>query len=141
LARPFVDSLLPMPELIGLIAAWLLAMTVAVVELMRRPKFRERLRPVLSRRPVRWVPDLCALLAVAAIIGLAIRPYLQTVRGPSTGPTASFVASLQRLQHLPVAPGRLYAEDTLYWVIWYVGLPAVLLGGFGLALLVRRCLR
>ncbi|MGO9081932.1 MAG: hypothetical protein ACLQDY_23315, partial [Streptosporangiaceae bacterium] len=34
-----------------------------------------------------------------------------------------------------------YAEDTLYWVIWYVGVPAVLLGGFGFALLVRRCLR
>ena len=141
LARPFVDSLLPMPELIGLIAAWLLAMTVAGVELMRLPGFRGGLRPVLARRPVRWLPDLCAVLAVAAIIGLAIRPYLQTVRGPTTGAAANFVASLQRLEHLPVAPGRLYAEDTLYWVIWYVGLPAVLLGGFGLALLVRHCLR
>jgi hypothetical protein len=141
LARPFVDSLQPMPELIGLIAAWLLAMTVAGVELLRLPGFRDGLRPVLARRPVRWVPDLCGVLAVAAIAGLAIRPYLQTVRGPATGATASFVASLQRLEHLPVDPGRLYAEDTLYWVIWYVGLPAVLLGGFGLALLVRRCLR
>jgi hypothetical protein len=141
LARPFVNSLQPMPELIGLIAAWLLAMTVAGVELLRLPGFRGGLRPVLARRPVRWLPDLCAILAVAAIIGLAIRPYLQTVRGPATGGTAAFVASLQRLEHLPVAPGRLYAEDTLYWVIWYVGVPAVLLGGFGLALLVRRCVR
>ena len=141
LARPFVQSLQPMPELIGLIAAWLLAMTVAGVELLRLPGFRDGLRPVLARRPVRWLPDLCAVLAVAAIAGLAIRPYLQTVRGPATGATASFVAGLQRLEHLPVDPGRLYAEDTLYWVIWYVGLPAVLLGGFGLALLVRRCLR
>jgi len=116
-------------------------MTVAGVELMRLPGFRGGLRPVLARRPVRWLPDLCALLAVAAIVGLAIRPYLQTVRGPATGAVANFVASLQRLEHLPVAPGRLYAEDTLYWVIWYVGLPAVLLGGFGLALLVRHCLR
>jgi hypothetical protein len=141
LARPFVNSLQPMPELIGLIAAWLLAMTVAGVELLRLPGFRGGLRPVLARRPVRWLPDLCAILAVAAIVGLAIRPYLQTVRGPATGATAAFIASLQRLEHLPVAPGRLYAEDTLYWVIWYVGVPAVLLGGFGLALLVRRCLR
>ena len=45
------------------------------------------------------------------------------------------------LEHLPVDPTRTYAEDTLYWVIWYVGAPAVLLGGFGLALLVRRSLR
>ncbi len=141
LARPFVDSLQPMPELIGLIAAWLLAMTVAGVELLRLPGFRDGLRPVLARRPARWLPDLCGVLAVAAIVGLAIRPYVQTVRGPATGATASLVASLQRLEHLPVDPGRLYAEDTLYWVIWYVGVPAVLLGGFGLALLLRRCLR
>jgi hypothetical protein len=141
LARPFVESLRPMPELIGLIAVWLLVMTVAGVELLRLPGFRYGLRSVLARRPVRLLPDLCGILAVAAIVGLAIRPYLQTVRGPATGATASFVASLQRLEHLPVDPGRLYAEDTLYWVIWYVGLPAVLLGGVGLALLVRRCVR
>jgi hypothetical protein len=141
LARPFVDSLQPMPELIGLIAAWLATMTVVGVELLRLTGFRHVLRPVLARRPMRWLPDLGGALAVAALAGLAIRPYLQTVRGPATGGAADFVASLQRLEHLPVDPGRLYAEDTLYWVIWYVGLPAVLLGGFGLALLVRRYLR
>ena len=42
---------------------------------------------------------------------------------------------------LPLDPRRLYAEDTLYWVIWYIGLPAVLLGVFGLALLARRLVR
>jgi hypothetical protein len=141
LARPFADSLRPMPELIGLIAAWLAAMTIAGVELLRLPAFRHGLRPVAARRPVRWLPDLAAVLAVAALAGLAARPYLQTVRGPATGAAADFVAGLQRLEHLPVDPGRLYAEDSLYWVIWYVGLPALLLGGFGLALLVRRSLR
>ena len=85
LARPFVNSLQPMPELIGLIAAWLLAMTVAGVELLRLPGFREGLRPVLARRPLRWLPELGAILAVAAIIGFAIRPYVQTVRGPPEG--------------------------------------------------------
>ena len=42
---------------------------------------------------------------------------------------------------LPLDPTRSYAESTLYWVIWYIGLPAVLLGGFGLALLARSCVR
>jgi hypothetical protein len=105
------------------------------------PGFRAGLRTVLARRPVRWLPDVAAVLAGAVLVGLAIRPYLQTVHGPATGVAADFVASLQRLEHLRVAPGRLYAEDTLYWVIWYVGLPAVLLGWFGLALLLRRCTR
>jgi hypothetical protein len=141
LARPFMAALHPMPELIGLIAAWLAAMTVAGVELLRMRGLAAALRPVLARRPARWLPDLAAALAGAAGVGLLIRPYLQTVRGPATGAAAAFVASLQRLEHLRVDPGRLYAEDTLYWVIWYVGLPAVLLGWLGLALLLRRCTR
>jgi hypothetical protein len=45
------------------------------------------------------------------------------------------------LQGLPVDPHRLYSEQTLYWVIWYIGLPTVLLGGVGIAVLVRNCLR
>jgi hypothetical protein len=141
LARPFVDSLQPMPELIGLLAAWLIALTLAAVELLRLPGLRQGARALLAKPPVRWLPEVGGALVVAALIGLAIRPYLQTVRGPVDRAAAYYVASLQRLEHLPVDPGRLYAEDTLYWVIWYVGLPAVLLGGFGLALLVRRCLR
>src|SRR6185437_5096965 len=51
-----------------------------------------------------------------------------------------YIALLQRLEGLPIDPTRTYAEDSLYWVIWYIGLPTVLLGGFGLALLVRQCL-
>jgi hypothetical protein len=141
LARPLLDSLQPLPVLIGLIAAWLATMTLVGVELLRLTGFPRVLRPLLARRPMRWLPELGVGLAVAALVAFAIRPYLQTVRGPATGAVANLVASLQRVEHLRVDPGRLYAEDTLYWVIWYVGLPAVLLGGFGLALLVRRCLR
>jgi hypothetical protein len=40
-----------------------------------------------------------------------------------------------------VDPGRLYSEKSLYWVIWYLGLPALLLAVIGLAMLTRRCLR
>jgi hypothetical protein len=51
------------------------------------------------------------------------------------------VASLQQIEGLRVDPTRLYAEDTLYWVIWYLGVPALLLAGIGLALVARRTLR
>jgi len=141
LARPFVDSLQPMPELIGLLAAWLIALTLAAVELLRLPGLRHRVRALLAKPPARWLPDLGGALAVAVLAGFAARPYLQIVRGPVNREAAYYVAGLQRLEHLPVDPGRLYAEDTLYWVIWYIGLPTLLLGGFGLGLLVRRCLR
>ncbi len=141
LAGPFLNSLRPVPELTGLIAAGLAAVTWAGVELVRLLGFRGEGRRRPPGRPLRWLPDLGAVLAVAALIGLAIRPYLQTARQLSNAVESAYVAGLQQLEHLPVDPGRTYAEDTLYWVIWYIGLPALLLGGFGLALLVRWCLR
>ena len=141
LVRPLMESLRPLPELIGLLAACFALLSLALVQLLRVAGFGSILRKALARRPLRWLPAFGALLVVAALVGLLARPYLQTVRGPATGATADYVASLQRLENLPVSPGRLYAEDTLYWTIWYVGLPAVLLGFFGAALLLRRCLR
>ena len=51
------------------------------------------------------------------------------------------MAALQRLLGLPVQPTRSYAEDSLYWVIWYLGVPALLLAGLGAALLARRVVR
>jgi hypothetical protein len=140
LARPLLASLRPLPELVGLLAACLALLSLAAVQLLRLPGFGRGVRSVFARWPLRWLPAFCGALVILALCGLAARPYLQTVRGPATGVVADYVASLQRLENLPVSPGRLYAEDTLYWVIWYAGLPAVLLGGFGAAVLLRRCL-
>jgi hypothetical protein len=141
LSRPFMASLGPTLELIGLAAAWLAALTLAVVQLLRAPGLRAFARRILARRPLRWLPEAGSVLAVAVLIGFAIRPYLQVVRGQTSPAVLNYIAYLQGVEHLPIDPGRQYAEDTLYWVIWYVGAPAVLLGGFGVALLVRRCLR
>jgi hypothetical protein len=141
LARPYLASIGTTMELVGIAAAWLIALTLAVVQLLRAPRVRAFVRRILARRPLRWLPEAGAAAAVAAMIGLAVRPYLQVVRGRSSPAVQHYVGYLQRVQHLPIDPGRLYAEDTLYWVIWYVGVPAVLLGGFGLALLARRSLR
>jgi hypothetical protein len=98
---------------------------------------RRRARKLLDARPLRWLPDAGAILVVAAAIGLVIRPYVQKVHGPAS----PYIAALQRLQDLPVDPGRLYAENTLYWVIWYLGVPTLLLGLAGLAMVTRLCLR
>ncbi len=95
-----------------------------------------------ARGALRWrVPDLAAGLVAAALIALLIRPSVQTAHWTPGPGTAGYVAALQKLLGLPVQPTRSYAEDTLYWVIWYIGIPALLLGGFGLALLTRRCVR
>ncbi len=141
LARPFMSSIRTQMELAGVAAAWLAALTMVVIQLLRNPGACAVLRRALAARPLRWLPEAAGVLTAAGLIALAVRPYLQTVRGQSSRGALGYVAVLQRAQHLPVDPGRLYAEDSLYWVIWYIGGPAVLLGGFGFALLVRRCLR
>jgi hypothetical protein len=141
LSRPFLDGVSHTMKLVGVIAVWLLALTIATVQLVRVRSARRWLRRLAARRPVRWLPGLGGLVAVAALIGFAVRPYLQTVRGTPSLAVLHYIASLQRIQGLPVDPTRSYAEATLYWVIWYIGLPTVLLGGFGVALLVRQCLR
>ena len=141
LSRPFLDSISPSIELVGITAVWLIALTIATAALLRVPSARAWLRRVAARRVAPWLPVLGSLVAVAVLIGFAVRPYLQTVRGAPGLAVFHYIAGLQRAQGLPVDPARSYAEDTLYWVIWYIGLPAVLLGGFGVALLVRQCLR
>jgi hypothetical protein len=141
LSRPFLDALSHPMSLIGIVAAWLVALTAASVQLLRVPSARARAVVLAARRPVRWLPGLAALVVVAALVGLAVRPYLQMVRDAPGVVVFRYIAGLQRAQGLPVDPSRTYAESTLYWVIWYIGLPTVLLGAFGMALLARQCVR
>jgi hypothetical protein len=141
LSRPFLASLSHTMALIGIIAAWLVALTIATVQLLRVPSARARVAALAARRPVRWLPALASLVAVAAFVGLAVRPYVQRVHDVPGVAVFRYIAGLQRAQGLPIDPTRTYAESTLYWVVWYIGLPTVLLGAFGIALLVRQCVR
>jgi hypothetical protein len=141
LDRPFLDSVGKTVALAGVVAVWLIALSVVAFQLARIGRVRRVVPRVLARRPLRWLPEIGAMVAVAALIGLAVRPYVQKVHGHPSKVVYDFIASLQRMQGLPVDPTRLYSEQTLYWVIWYIGLPTVLLGAFGIALVLRRCLR
>ena len=128
-------------KVIGLDAGGLLLLTVAAVLLARVPRVRRLLSTALARRTLRWLPGLGSGVVIAALGWLAVRPYVQTVRGVLGRAAADYVGTLQRTEGLRVDPARLYSEDTLYWVIWYAGIATVLLGGFGAAILIRRCLR
>jgi hypothetical protein len=141
LDRPFIDTVGQTVALAGVVAVWLIALSCVAFQLGRIGPVRAFVPKTLARRPLRWLPEACAVLSLVALIGFAVRPYVQTVRGHPGVAEHAFIASLQRLQGLPVDPTRLYSEQSLYWVIWYIGLPTVLLGAFGLALLVRRCVR
>jgi hypothetical protein len=132
LSRPYLHSIKTSLEPLALVGGLIvLAVTVAVVLLWDRG---------LPKITGTWLPNAVALLAFVVMIGFAIRPYLQTVRANSGAATEDYVASMQRADHLPVDPSRLYYELSLHWVFWYIGLPAVLLGTLAAALLARRCL-
>jgi hypothetical protein len=141
LDRPLLDAVGHTVALAGVVAVWLAAASIVALQLARIERVRRVVPRTLARRPLRWLPEAGALLAIAVVIGLLVRPYVQTVRGQPSLVVYNAIAALQRSQGLPVDPTRTYAEQTMYWVIWYVGLPTVLLGAFGLALLVRRCLQ
>jgi hypothetical protein len=84
---------------------------------------------------------LAVLIPIAALIGLAIRPSVQVTRGATDPSYIHYIASLQRLAGLAVDGRQQYSEQSLNWVIWYLGVPAVLLACGGAALLARRCVR
>jgi hypothetical protein len=95
----------------------------------------------LPRLRARWLPDAAPALVIVVMAGFAVRPLVQTVHGRVTPLELRVMARFQRADHLPVDPSRLYDELSLRWVVWYLGVPAVVLGTLGAALLLRRCLR
>jgi hypothetical protein len=134
---PALSTTTPSSWILGALAGGLAVVTGLGAAIALVGPARRRAAKLLAARPLRWLPEAGAALVILAGVGLAIRPYLQKVHGPAS----PYIAALQRLEGLPVDPGRLYAENTLYWVIWYLGVPALLLGLIGLAMVTRTCLR
>jgi Dolichyl-phosphate-mannose-protein mannosyltransferase len=89
----------------------------------------DRLRP--HRRLLATVAG-GAVLAAAAFAGL-VRPWLETVRDFRQ----PFIEALQVEQGLPVDGTRRWSEDSLIWLTWYLGVPAVVAGVVGLAWRLR----
>ncbi len=117
----------------------LIAALVVVLTLVALPFLwnRDHLPQVKGR----LLPDAASALAVLVVLAFAIRPYVQTVRSAATKASQQALAGYQRANHLPVDPTRTYAEQSLHWVFWYIGAPAVILATVAAALLSRRCLR
>jgi hypothetical protein len=136
LARPYLSylsrSVNPLLLICGAVLLLTLAGTLAAPRLAR------------IRMP-RWLPDVGAVLVVLVMVGLAVRPWLQTVRRVATTKedklTAAFIEQSQKIDRLPVDGTRLYSELSLHWVSWYVGIPAIVLATVAAAVLVRGLLR
>lgn len=80
-----------------------------------------------------------AALVLVVAAGVASRPLWW--QGRFTDPASGYGYAVQVLQAAagqPLDPARSYDEQTLTWVAWYLGVPAVVLGVVGLAVLARR---
>jgi hypothetical protein len=154
LARPYLSALGAPLHDIGLAAAGF-GIATALVAPLAFPAVRGLVRRVVNwglpvmglsgvTRRVPLVQTLLEALAmltpVAALVWFAVRPTVQVTRGATDPFVIRFVASLQQLERLPVNGHRQYYEQSLNWVIWYIGLPCLMLGCVGAALLARRCL-
>ncbi|NEA29220.1 hypothetical protein G3I70_42960, partial [Actinomadura bangladeshensis] len=113
--------------------------------LLRADRTGTRLRALGSKVARGPLPGAAAGLTVLVMAGFAVRPLVQTVRRvPATQDdelNVRFIEMVQRIQHLPVDGTRQYSELSLYWVAWYIGVPALLFATLGAALVVRRLLR
>jgi hypothetical protein len=123
------SSVLPLT----VIAVVVVAATVAVTVLVRGAR--------MPKIHWKWLPSAVAALPVLVVIGLAVRPYVQVVRQGSNAAFESGIAALQLAAGQPIDPERLYYENSLHWVFWYAGVPAVVFAAIGAAILTRRTIR
>ena len=137
-SRPYLDLEAPSLRPLGYIVAITVVATVAGIAITASQKARGTAKRLLETRTARYLPAAAAALTVLIFVGFAVRPLVQTVAGETNPTSIAYVAELQKLAGLPVNGHRQYYEDSLYWVIWYLGVPAVLLGAFGLAVLAKR---
>ncbi|WP_336207740.1 hypothetical protein [Nonomuraea sp. LPB2021202275-12-8] len=136
LARPYLDYLSRSVKPLLLICAVVLLLTLAGTAAA----------PLLARvRLPRRLPEAAAALVVLVMAALAARPWLQTVRRTPATPedrlTYIFIEQIQKANGLPQDGSRLYFENSLHWVAWYIGVPAIVLATLAAAVLVRRLLR
>jgi hypothetical protein len=131
LGRPYLGAIAGslLPLLAGALA--LGGSSAAVVLLARRGV---RLPGAVRAR----LPGALAGLVLLAGLGLTSRPLWQVVRQSADDPGSRVVAGLQARQGLPVDGGRTYAEQTVTWVVWWIGAPAAVLALLALAGLAWR---
>jgi len=140
-SRPYLDLEARFLRPLAAIAGLAVIGTAIAVAITASPKARARLERITASKPIQKLPIAAAIVTALVFAGFAIRPLVQTVRGETIPASIAYVAELQKLAGLPVDGRDQYYQDSLYWVFWYLGVPAVLLAAFGLAVLARRCLK
>ncbi len=111
------------PQLRLLRAALIASAVISVLALVVW-SFVPAVRTIVTRvsRPVAAI--VAAVVGVALLFGWWVRPLVQTATQAQQLPA---VRTIQTAEGLPLEPFRTYAEDSLQWMAWYIGAPALLL--------------
>ncbi|MEW2359249.1 hypothetical protein [Spirillospora sp. NPDC029432] len=145
LSRPYLDYLSASVEPLLLITGLLVAATVVMAVALRWGPTGSRLRRLGTALRHGRAGAAAALLTVLVVLAFAVRPLVQTVRREPANfddeVNVHFIEQVQKLSGLAVDGTRQYSELSLYWAVWYVGVPALLVATFGAALLARRLVR
>ncbi|GAA4222158.1 hypothetical protein FHR32_004166 [Streptosporangium album] len=140
LSRPYLNYL--SGSFVPLLAICGVVLVLTLVVALLAPRLVVLFRRV---RRIRRLPEIAGGLVALAVVSFAARPLLQVVtRLPTTRDDRlnfEFIERTQQANGLPIDGSRLYYEDSLYWVIWYVGVPVVVLATLAAALLTRRMVR
>lgn len=101
----------------------------------------------IARRATHWrsrvdappwlASSIGATAAVALFAAWFVRPYVQHVQGS----VIPLVGLLQRADHIAYDPRSLYYENSLRWLAWYIGPPALAAGIVGAGFLISNTLR
>jgi len=137
-SRPYLDLEAPSLRPLAFIVAVTIVATAVGIAITASQKARNAAKRILATRTAHYLPVAAGALVILIFVAFAVRPLVQTVAGETDPTSIAYVAELQKLAGLPINGRRQYYEQSLYWVIWYLGVPAVLLGAFGLAVLAKR---
>jgi hypothetical protein len=89
----------------------------------------------------KWLPTAAAVLPILITIAFILRPHFEIARQASNPGFEADIAGLQLAEGDPIDPSRVYYEISMHWVFWYIGVPVVILGTIGAAILARRCVQ
>jgi hypothetical protein len=137
-SRAYVSDLWPSiaPALAATVA--LVGLAAVAVPVGRRVLPGLLARPELPR--LRRRAAVLAAVGLAAVLGwLLLRPLVWQGRG--TVSAWRLIEALQRDQGLPVDGQRNYAEESVRWVSWYAGWPALALAAAAAVVLGARAVR
>ncbi len=84
-----------------------------------------------------WPGTAAGAVVAIVLVAFGLRPYWHTGLGTGEG-GVRFIAGLQQAQGLPVEGLRNYSEQSVHWVSWYAGWPALLLAAAAAVVLVRQ---